>query len=270
MDPQLKVTFERVKEEVRKRAPELNFADLEEHTGVIVVGALHPTTELCNALHDQFGPFIRVEFSGPSGSPVAGRADWWVDPGSLPLTPETTAIGGFILERECASGQSPEGRIVGPDIDYRPGTILVTFRVIKIGGRCPSNPPFPVTVQLTEPLGMRLLLDGGADPPRDATIDPTEVLLPTEDCGPLVGTGEAKVACIRLAASTVGESLPDFAAFEIRSSDETCEGDACTTTAGIEARVWIVRATDRAGMSYQWSCTYQDETATCSVLERST
>lgn len=50
---------------------------------------------------------------------------------------------------------------------------MVTFRVRSLGmATCPSNPQFPVTIELTEPLGGRALLDGGVSPPRDAMIDP--------------------------------------------------------------------------------------------------
>lgn len=117
---------------------------------------------------------------GPRGSggtpsvsfgPDAGRADWWLDPADLPLKPDTRVLRGFLQERECASGQSPEGRILGPRIEYRVDEVIVTFRVREIGGRCPSNPSYPVTIALDEPLGDRVLVDGGTG--RDAAIDPT-------------------------------------------------------------------------------------------------
>jgi hypothetical protein len=63
----------------------------------------------------------------------AGRADWWVDAEALPLPPETTVIHGFLQERECASGGSPEGRIVGPRVEYGPEAVVVTFRVRSVG-----------------------------------------------------------------------------------------------------------------------------------------
>ena len=53
----------------------------------------------------------------PSGA-AAGAATWWVAPDAIPLAPETTVIKGVLMEAACASGQSPDGRINEPAIDY--------------------------------------------------------------------------------------------------------------------------------------------------------
>lgn len=110
----------------------------------------------------------------PSGA-AAGAATWWVDTTLIPLAPETTEIKGFVMETACASGQSPEGRVNDPVIEYGAESVTVTFTIVSPPGDaqdCPSNPEFPVTVTLTEPLGERELLDGGSNPPRDATTTP--------------------------------------------------------------------------------------------------
>jgi hypothetical protein len=110
----------------------------------------------------------------PSGA-AAGDATWWVDTTLIPLAPETTEIKGFVIETACASGQSPEGRVNEPVIEYGAESVTVTFTIVPPPGDaqdCPSNPEFPVTVTLTEPLGERALLDGGSNPPRDATTTP--------------------------------------------------------------------------------------------------
>ena len=110
----------------------------------------------------------------PSGA-AAGDATWWVDTALIPLAPETTEIKGFVVETACASGQSPEGRVNDPVIQYTAESVTVTFTIVPPPGDaqdCPSNPEFPVTVTLGEPLGERALLDGGSTPPRDATTTP--------------------------------------------------------------------------------------------------
>jgi hypothetical protein len=197
--------------------------------------------------------------------PDAGRADWWVDPAELPLPRHTQVVRGFLEERACASGQSPEGRIYGPIIEYGADAIIVTYAVREIGGRCPSNPRFPIAIHLAEPLGGRALFDGGVDPPRDASIDPTVVVEPTVDCGPLVGTDDAKVACLAMLSSTLGDRYAQFATVRIEPYAADCQGNACTRRPAIEARTWIVSATDLNAASYIWTCNYRSETATCAT-----
>jgi hypothetical protein len=104
--------------------------------------------------------------------PDVGLAQFWVNPASLPLAADATSISGFIREQECASGQSPEGRIIGPRIEYASDSITVTFGVTKVGGDCPSNPSYSITIFLAEKLGNRRVLDGGSTPARDATVEP--------------------------------------------------------------------------------------------------
>ena len=113
----------------------------------------------------------------PTDPPAAeaGSATWWVDSQLIPLAPETTTIKGFVMETACASGQSPEGRVNEPVIQYTAESVTVTFTIAPPPGDaqdCQSNPEFPVEVTLSEPLGERALLDGGTTPPRDATTTP--------------------------------------------------------------------------------------------------
>lgn len=107
--------------------------------------------------------------------PEVGPADFWVAPGSLPLDPAALSISGFIREQACASGTPPDGRIVGPTIEYGSAAVTVTFGVRKIAGGadCPSNPKYSITIFLAEALGSRQLLDGGTTPARDATVEPS-------------------------------------------------------------------------------------------------
>lgn len=106
--------------------------------------------------------------------PDVGFADFWVNPATLPVAADALSISGFIREQACANGDSPEGRIVGPRIEYGTDAVTVTFGVKEIGpaAECPGNPKYSITIFLAEPVGNRRVLDGGATPPRDATVEP--------------------------------------------------------------------------------------------------
>lgn len=107
----------------------------------------------------------------PHGSMVA---TWWLDPAHLPVDPGATRLHGFVLERECASGRSPEGRIVRPDIDHGAEALTITFSIVPLPGAqdCPGNPPFAVVFELEDAVQGRPILDGGTVPARDATTIP--------------------------------------------------------------------------------------------------
>ena len=113
----------------------------------------------------------------PSATPsVEGQAEpatWWVAPGET-LGATTTVVKAILNERACASGQSPDGRVQEPVIEYTAESVTVTISVVRRSGfeDCPSNPDFPMEITLTEPLGERVLLDGGSLPPSDATTTP--------------------------------------------------------------------------------------------------
>ena len=99
-----------------------------------------------------------------------GAARWALLPDAQ-IGPETAEFTALVTEVACASGQSSEGRIVGPDISYTGESVTITFAVRGIGeANCPSNPPTPVVVTLEEPLGDRVLLDGGTDPAREPPV----------------------------------------------------------------------------------------------------
>ena len=109
----------------------------------------------------------------PSGA-TGGAAVWWVATDAIPLAPETTVIKAVLMETACASGQSPDGRVNEPVIAYGTDAVTVVITVTPRPGAqdCPGNPEFPVEITLREPLGTRAILDGGSDPPRDATTTP--------------------------------------------------------------------------------------------------
>jgi hypothetical protein len=103
-----------------------------------------------------------------------GPAAWWVDPAMGPIAPEATTIPALIRERLCASGQTPEDRLVDPVVFSSEDAVLVNVwvRMLPGGQDCQGNPEFPIEISLTEPLGDRQLLDGSEVPPRDASGPP--------------------------------------------------------------------------------------------------
>lgn len=102
--------------------------------------------------------------------PGIGIAPWWIDPASPPDA-GNTSIQAFVLERECASGRSAEGRILTPVVVYGSDAIVITTAVERIPGDndCQGNPPTAYRIELVEPIGARVLLDGGSVPPRPPT-----------------------------------------------------------------------------------------------------
>jgi hypothetical protein len=101
-----------------------------------------------------------------------GSAAWWVDPAAAAPGPDATTISALIRERACASGRSPEGRIVEPAIFSSEDAFLISVFVRQPAGSqdCPGNPAVPLEIALPEPLGERRLLDGSEVPPRDASV----------------------------------------------------------------------------------------------------
>ena len=108
-----------------------------------------------------------------SGPDEAGVATWALAPGQ-DIGPDTTEFVAMVTELACASGQSSEGRIIGPQLEHfvNERTLTVTFQVRSLDGvqACPGNPPTPVRVVLGEPLGDRRLLDGGREPPSEPPV----------------------------------------------------------------------------------------------------
>ena len=88
-------------------------------------------------------------------SNVAYPASWRL---AHPLTPDATTVDLVIHESKCAGGSSPEGRILDPKVDYTPTSITVTVEVrlaSTLASGCQSNPEYPLTVNLREPVGTR-------------------------------------------------------------------------------------------------------------------
>lgn len=100
-------------------------------------------------------------------------AHWWIDPARPGPTATSTTVHAIVMEEACSSGNSAEGRVEPPIVEIGSAAITVTYRVRGRPGTaqdCQSNKPTPVELVLPELLGDRKLLDGGDDPPRDATV----------------------------------------------------------------------------------------------------
>jgi hypothetical protein len=94
------------------------------------------------------------------------QALWGIDR-TQPPAPEATAFTAWVTEQECASGETPAGRIVEPRIRYGSAEVVVTFWVRpreENFATCQGNPAAPYPVKLAEPLGARRLVDGGTFP----------------------------------------------------------------------------------------------------------
>ncbi len=103
-----------------------------------------------------------------------GPASWWLDPGRPRPAAGDREFVALVREETCASGRPPDGRIAPPLVVYGEQAISLRFGVTPLAGGqdCQSNPSGEYRVTLTEPIGDRVLLDGGVFPPRDATTQP--------------------------------------------------------------------------------------------------
>ncbi|MEX1281070.1 MAG: hypothetical protein AB1Z55_10150 [Acidimicrobiia bacterium] len=97
-------------------------------------------------------------------TPGYGAADW-----------EAAAIDGSTLtlsvtERACANGEVPEGRRVEAVVAETGAEVAITVFIEPVAGEatCPGNPSFPLEVTLDEPLGDRVLVDGGSGETKSA------------------------------------------------------------------------------------------------------
>ncbi len=104
-----------------------------------------------------------------------GLADFWLDSAAGRPGPDATTLSGFIHERSCASGKPPNGRIQAPMVVFGEGSVVVTVTVRQRPGAqdCPGNPDTTrITIELGQPLGDRVILDGSVFPPRDTSVPP--------------------------------------------------------------------------------------------------
>lgn len=110
--------------------------------------------------------------AGPCAQRLIGDIDMAADATlARQPVPEARALELLVQERECASGRDAEGRIQ-VDVEETAEQVLLRIAVRPLGGaqNCPSNPATPFTVELSEPLGDREVVDGSLVPPRPLTV----------------------------------------------------------------------------------------------------
>jgi hypothetical protein len=122
-------------------------------------------------------------------SPLAGAgpATWRIDPAG-DLGPAAQSVRILLTEIGCANGLTPEGRLLEPVVEYRADAITISLRVRQFkGADCPSNPEYPLTIKLSEPIGRRALVDG-----EDGAVrwKPAEQIMPVPTIGPPLSNGD--------------------------------------------------------------------------------
>jgi hypothetical protein len=91
--------------------------------------------------------------------PTSVAADWVLDP-AFPIEPETTELR--LLAQQVDGGSaagSPQDRLLPTEIAYNGDSIAITIKV-ESGHGLLYYGAFPVTVQLTEPVGGRKIVHG--------------------------------------------------------------------------------------------------------------
>lgn len=95
----------------------------------------------------------------------------------------STELETLVTEADCTGSERAGGRVLPPSIEYSESNVVVTFWITPFATSqeavpCIGAPPTPYVVKLTEPLGGRVLLDGGVLPHR-----PVVVTAPPRDPG---------------------------------------------------------------------------------------
>lgn len=87
------------------------------------------------------------------------------------IGPGTQSFEVLVFEQACASGASPDGRIISPAVIPLEDSLIVIVATRPPPGpqTCEPGPPATVRVQLAEPLGNRQLLDGAIFPAEPRT-----------------------------------------------------------------------------------------------------
>lgn len=88
-------------------------------------------------------------------------------------SPDATSIDLLVVERACASGQSAEGRVELVELAETADEVQLRIGVRPRdadGADCQGNPGTPFTVELSDPLGDRDIVDASVVPPRPLTV----------------------------------------------------------------------------------------------------
>ena len=159
----------------------VEFAVLMVEDDTVLFGAFDPAGQLEGSLSvDRAGENWRLSSFGGCDLQVAypdglGRVVVGLDPDIGPPGPDATVLDLAVNERDCASGQAMGDRLVGPQVVETEESVTIVFAATPVPGSadCPGNPWTRATVNLSAPLGQRVLLDGGVFPP--APLAPADV-----------------------------------------------------------------------------------------------
>ncbi len=110
-------------------------------------------------------PTCDPEVALPEG---ANRIDVAFDPAFGSPQPSDTTLHLLVTEQACASGEAVGDRLRGPQVVESDTEVAVAFAAVSQTGMftCPGNPSTPVTVELSQPLGDRTVVDGLTYPRR--------------------------------------------------------------------------------------------------------
>lgn len=93
----------------------------------------------------------------------ASEAVWHLDPDVPPPGPNATSFVAMVTERACSSGRDISDILLPPAIQYGEDLVVVSLYVEPLAASaadCIGTPPTRFTIELTEPLGDRQLVDG--------------------------------------------------------------------------------------------------------------
>lgn len=110
-----------------------------------------------------------VGWGGCQLSPVLADGHRWAEVTAYTGNPESTRLTAQVNERECASGRDPEPYLQEPFVVETDTSVTIYFTSEPPQGAqtCQGNPSIDRVVELKQPLGTRLVLDGFSYPPRE-------------------------------------------------------------------------------------------------------
>jgi hypothetical protein len=88
---------------------------------------------------------------------------WRLDPAAPPPGPDDRHVAVILNESECVSGQPIGERLVGPQVVMTDTNIHIAFAANPPPGDafdCQGNPDTPFTVELPQPIGDRVIVEG--------------------------------------------------------------------------------------------------------------
>jgi hypothetical protein len=119
---------------------------------------------------------------------------------TLPSEPDpgSTTLDLLVWELACASGEAAHGRVVVVRFEETEDEVRVHLAVRPPEAdfrTCPSNPPTPFSLPLSEPLGGRPVVDVSVSPPRVVVVDDGRLGVDQEpEEGVTIGAVEAALA----------------------------------------------------------------------------